>query len=351
MPRALTADSLVRGRSWLPVIGSARAALTIAGFALLAIVTIAYARGGLAIVRQVTERAAHEGQAVVQPLGDIAMRDVPKASAIQQGRWFDDPHYPDEVHWYPFITPLAAALYANAFQEPLQSAYLIVAVLFSAAALAAAGALMYVYFGAPGLAFFPIVVLLGTFWPDNTTYPISTSHALLFLLLGVAGAIMAGAGAANGRLFALLGALTGLLGLWHGSSLIAAGFISLCLIVWATAARIRAGARPRAALAPALLYGLSFAVCISPLIAPQLIRYGTLKQSDAARLFLIEDYQGGNLPEALFSLRLFPRGADAVWLAIFALSLFVGGDRAARIKRVPLAIGYLFCILLGHLGF
>lgn len=357
MQSDLTGHSGVRERGRLYVVGSAHAALTIAGFALLAILTIAYARDGLRLVRQVTERAEQAGQAVVQPIGDIALRDVPKANAILQGRWFDDPHYPGEVHWYPFATPLAAALYANLLHAPLQPAYLIVAVLFGAAALAAAGALMYIYFGLPGLAFFPIAVLLGLFWPDNATYPISTSHAALFLLLGVAGMITAmarpepGASAASGWLFALLGALTGLLGLWHGASLVTAGVISLCLLVWVTAARRRARAGPRAALAPALLYGLAFAACISPLLAPQIIRYGTLRQSDAARLFLIEDYQGGNLPEALFSLRLFPRGADAVWLAIFALSLFVGGDRAARMKRVPLAIGYLFCILLGHLGF
>lgn len=357
MPSDLTVHSRAPARSWLHIAGSAQAALTIAGFALLALLAIVYAREGLAIVQQMIERAAQAGQAIVQPIGDIALRDVPKANAILQGRWFDDPHYPGEVHWYPFMTPLAAALYASTFHAPLQHAYLVVAVLFSAAALAAAGCLMYAYFGTSGLIAFPLAVLLGLFWPDNATYPISTSHAPLFLQLGVAGAIMgrgaskSGDYATSGWLFALLGALTGLLGLWHGASLIAAGVISLCVLGWAAAARSKARAGLRAALAPILLYGVSFAVCISPLIVPQLIRYGTLQQSDAARLFLIEDYQGGNLPAALFGLRLFPRGADAAWLAIFALSLFVGGDRAARMKRVPLAIGYLFCILLGHFGF
>lgn len=329
----------------------ARAALVAAGFVLLALLTLVYARDGLALVQQMSQRAAAKDQVLVQPIGDIALRDVPKANAIQRGRWFDDPHYPGEVHWYPFATPLAAAVYAGAFGAPLQTAYLHIAVLFGAAALAAAGVLLYSYFGLAGLACLPAAVLLGLYWPDNATYPISTSHAPLFLLLGLAGAILASARAAKLVAFVLLGALTGLLGLWHGASLIAAGFVSFCVLAWVVVARLRAGAGLRAALAPALVYGLGLAVCISPLIVPQIVRYGTLMQSDTARLFLLEDYAGGDQAEALFGLRLFPRGADLVWLAIFALSLFVGGPRAARLRRAPLAIGYLFCILIGHLGF
>lgn len=334
---------------------SIRAVAVIAGFMLLTFVTVLYVRDGYAAIRQTIQSEALKGQVVVEGIGDIALRDVPKANAIRQGHWFDDPHYVGEAHWYPFMTPLMVAIYSGAVGEPLQSAYLIVGMLCSALALFAAGILLYVHFGVNGLMVLPVCILLGIFWPDNGTAPTNTATAPLICFLLIAGSLFETIRTHSTQkvssLFAALGAMNGLLGLWHGASFFAAGFISFCLIIYYVIKNVRLSAKRITLLVPVLRYGLLLLICISPLIVPQIIHYGTLKQADVARLFLLDIYHGGNAPEALLSFSLVPRGLDGMFLVGFVVFLFIGSAISSRMKLLPYALGYLFCIVFTHLGF
>lgn len=327
------------------------------GFILLITVFALYVNYGIKEIRDTLLAADLEGKVVVVGPGDIAIRDVPKALTFQTGVFFGDPHYAGEVHWYPFLPPLIAATISTLFEKSIHVSYFVMAVIMSGLLLVAIGMLLHAHLGAIGFLMLPLGVLLGQFWPDNSMYPGSTGRLPFTFFLAVAGFLFHSVRnipsfqpSKTNLLFLLLGLLNGVLGLWHGASFFTAVFVSAVIIVYFVTTRLRArGEQLAASFAPVAFYVVGIAATFGLLIVPQLLQYGHLLQSDAARFYLA-GFENGNKPEAFFSLALLPSGVDCLFLSVFLL-IFYRSDISTRLKALPLLIGYFVTKGLAHLGF
>ena len=332
---------------------------------LLALLTAAYIRDGYATIRAAEHAAISQKQSLVLALGDVAFRDLPKAQAMLAGLWYADPHYVGEVHWYPFMQPMLAAGYRAATGEPLQTAYMFASMLISAAALPALALVCVAYAGPVGLLCVPIAVLAGIYWPNNTTFPGGAGE--LFLLVYLAAAVWLYRAAGNmapqqrkpsatsnwqsplQMPLLVLGAATGVLSLCHGASFVTACVISaglLCLVL------VRGWQRPGPTALAVGCFVLGGFLLSAPLIVPQVLHYGTLRQADEARLFLHPDYYGsGDALSSLLTLALLPRDWHTLAAGIFIVFGAFGVLPYRRSVIAPLAIGYLFALGWSHLGF
>ena len=336
----------IKWRQYLP---------TICGFALLMATTAFYAYHGILKVHQDFALTQSQGKVLVAAPGDVSIRDVPKALAIMQGDIWGDAHYVGEVNWYPFVTPLLAAMTAKLSGQSIHFAYATVVTLTNAYLLAAVGLLLYLCLGVPGFLALPVVILLGLFWPGGCLHPCNTARLSLVLFVVVAGALWERSPSRISRrttvLLAVLGGLTGLLGLWHGASFFTAGAVSAVLLSHWVIAGIKAGLDKLRILMPVALYVGIVAGFLSLLVAPQIIHYGRLQQHDAARLWLEYYYQGGNLPQSFFSLALLPGGINSLFLFAFLAGFLPHPTDPEKLRRFPLLIGYIFTKTLGHFGF
>jgi hypothetical protein len=258
------------------------------------------------------------------------------------------------VHWYPFATPAVAAATSAALHHPINEAYLEAAAVLAGLALFGLAAFMYASGGTAGLAAFPVLLLLGAGWPGLGAYPFHTALLPFTLFMAAAGAAFRATGrdaqAGGGRWsHGVAGFLNGALGLWHGASFVAASAASGALIVAGLVRGWRDRAARREALVRAGVLVAAVAVPFALLVVPQLLRYGTFQQSDAARLYLEPWYLDGNAPEALFRLALAPRGLDLAWLAAFVAALVAARDR--RAAAVPLLVAWIVTKTLAHAGF
>ena len=299
--------------------------------------------------------ARAQGLELVVTTGDVAIRDIPKALEIGRGGLFADPHYAGEPHWYPFLTPLLAAGVSALAGLPINQAYFATGALLGALLLVALALLLRSWAGNAGLAVLALAVLAGLVVPDDGVYPFATARLPFTVFMLAAGAAFSRDGARGRplgslRMFLAGGVLTGLLGVWHGASFVVASALSAVLLGKLAAGAIRSPDGRRERLVRAAAYALAAASIAALLFLPQLLRYGTLRQSDAARFWLLDSlYGAGDRPTDLFRLALLPRGTDALWLLAFAVGLVLAGSR--RRPAVPLAIGYAFAKALAHLGF
>jgi hypothetical protein len=305
-------------------------------------------------VREACADARARGLELVVQNGDVTMRDVPKALDFLSGRMFGDAHYPGEVNWYPFATPLLAASASKVLGVRVNEAYFLTGAALSALLLGAAGIFLWSIGGVPGLLTFPLVIAYGLFWPDNGVYPFQTAHAPLLLFLAVAAIAFArvGRGGTSPPRSAMLalGVLNGALGLWNGASFVVASSISCALLALLLLGAVRRRLRWREALASAGLLLVPAAALFSLLVVPQMVRYGAFHQANSARLDLAPGYGDGKDPASLFHLALLPRdAASLVWAAAFALVFALA--RGRRWRAAPLLVGYVAAEALAHLGF
>jgi hypothetical protein len=290
--------------------------------------------------------------------GDVALRDIPKAQELRAGRFFTDPYYQGEAHWYPFGMPAVAAALSWGGGYPLPEAYFRLEVLTTALYLAAAAWLAFVVAGWTGLVVLPAFVWAGWLGPGNGLYPGEGARGLFCgflayaaIFLGRRGGDPPPARSETIRWSFVLGLLAGTLGLWTGASFFAALAVTGALLVHAALTARRDGHHRQNLLA---LGALAAGVCLPMLLlfGPQLAHYGTLRAPGAARTWLAELYNGGSYLNFL-RLDLLPRGVPRfLVLALFLRLIFGHRMGLARWPRaVPAAFAYTFCLLLAHTGY
>lgn len=245
--------------------------------AAVAIVALASFHGGRAVVA--VADAAHvarvRGTELVVDRGDVGVRDVPKAFDLAAGHPFGDPHYAGEVAWYPFATPLLATIAQRVTALPMNEAYLVTGAVLSGVALLALGALTWAWAGAAGLVAVLVALLAGVGWPSTGVYPYQTATLPLTLYLAAATVALDRVGSASARRVPAAMAMAGGL---HGAAL--------------ALRRVP----PGQALARAAAYAIPLLGALGALFLPQVVFYGGLRQSDAARFYLEPTFADGWSP-------------------------------------------------------
>jgi hypothetical protein len=310
----------------------------------LVLLVARFAQVGLSTLRaQVATLAAQDRVLTIQG-GDVSLRDAPKAHELRRGRFFTDPYYAGEHHWYPFLTPLVAATVSRLGTASIPVAFFRAEVFFIALYLISLGALAFALARWPGLLFLPAVFWLGLD-AGNGLYPTEAARGGFCLFLIGAGWLWERR-TLTPRMAAGLGAAVGVLGLWNGASFFAAGALAAILAVRSILANRQAGRRALR-FVPFLVLGAGLPLAL--LFAPQLLRHGRLAVPDAARTWLAPTFTGGT-PGKVLTLALAPRGLHLM-LVLAALLPLVRRLALARPRALPLLIAYFGCLLFAHLGF
>lgn len=275
-----------------------------------------------------------------------------------------DPHFEGEPHWYPPLNPWMAAGISTVTGARAAGAFFRLEILAVGAFLLAVFAMQYITTGLPGLAFVvPAGVLLGWIVPGNGLYPNDTARAALIVVLLVIGlsGVRNSTPAENPRKLGRclgLGVLVGVIGLWNGASF----FVSLTvLLTWAALPILDCLLKVRRPasflwLRPIVAF-LGCLVAMSPLLLPQLFRYGKIETATSARIWLDPMFGGGLDARVALDLPLFAQGWELVLLLAGALAVLMSltfprlpwkfDGQAA----LPLFWAYLVCMFFAHLGY
>lgn len=300
-----------------------------------------------ALDRQIAALAA-QGRVITVRGGDVSLRDAPKAHEFRQGRFFSDPYYAGEHHWYPFVTPLVAAAVSKLGGGSIPESFFRAEIGFVALYLTALGVLLFVLLRWQGLLLLPPVIWLGALPPPHGLYPVESSRAAFCLFLALAGWVFAGP--LSPRRALALGASVGLLGLWSGAPFfLSAGVVGVIALVAADRS-IRQHPRQLLRWFPPLALGAL--VPLALLFGPQLLRHGGVAMPQAARTWLADVYTGGTLARAL-TFPLAPRGIHLILVLVALLRLLVGRrlELPSWRRAAPLMIAFFAALLLAHLGF
>jgi hypothetical protein len=301
-----------------------------------------------ALNRQIAVLAGQDRVITVRG-GDVSLRDAPKAHEFRSGRFFSDPYYAGEHHWYPFLTPLVAGAVSGFSGGAIPESFFRAEIGFVALYLVALAVLAFALLRWQGLLLLPAVMWLGALPAAHGLYPSEAARGGLCLFLAYV-VFLEGATISPRRALAL-GAFAGLLGLWSGAPFFVAGAITAVIAVVEVIRAIRQR-RARALARWLPLLALGALVPLALLFGPQLVRHGRLDMPDAARSWISETYAGGTLRQAL-TLSLAPRGLHLV-LVLLALARLVAGrflGLPSWRRTVPLVLAYLGCLLMAHLGF
>jgi hypothetical protein len=327
-------------------------AATFARAATLVLAAVVIARtvsSGLSSVNHEIATLAAQDRALAIRGGDVSLRDAPKAQELRAGRFFSDPYYAGEHHWYPFLTPLVAATVSQLGGGSIPEAFFRAELGFVALYLLSLGVLAFLLARWQGLLFVPVAVWLGALAPGNGLYPTEAARGAFLLFLGYAGLVLEDP-RLPARRAALLGLSVGLLGLWNGASFFVAAAITgtiAAVLVWPSLRQRRA----RGLAFLPVLVGAA-ALPLAMLFAPEVLRHGRLAVPEAARTWMADIYLGGTLTKAL-TLRLAPRGFQLALL--LAVLVRLGAARRLglppRPRATPLVLAYLLCLALAHLGF
>jgi hypothetical protein len=330
-------------RTWLERAAAFGRAGTLVLFA--AVLARGCVRESAALDRQIAALAAQDRVITIRG-GDVSLRDAPKAHELRHGRFFSDPYYGGEHHWYPFITPLAAAAVSKLGGGSVPESFFRAEMAFVALYLAALGALVFVLLGWPGLLLLPPVIWLGALPAAHGLYPTESSRAAFVLFL--AGAGLALDGPLSPRRALALGAGVGVLGLWSGAPFFLAAGVAGAVAV-AQAVR---QPRPRELWRWLVPMALGALIPLALLFAPQFFRHGGFAMPSAARSWMADIYDRGTLARAL-TFPLAPRGIHLALVLLPVGRLLLGRRLGLPCWRraIPLVLAYYAALLLAHLGF
>jgi hypothetical protein len=308
---------------------------------------VQHAWRGLRDVDHEVARLAEGGRVLTVAGGDVSLRDIPKAHEFLAGRFFSDPYYRGEPHWYPFLTPLLAATWARVSGAPVPEAYFRLEVMLATFYLAAVGIALVLWFRHKGLLLALLALATGLLTPGHGLYPGEAARGALILLL-------VGAGALHAREhrrwwhWALLGLGVGTLGLWHGASFFTTvavvGVVALVALV-----RAPAGSRLTTWINPAVFL-VAVAVPMTLLLGPQLTKYGRLTAPRLAATYLDALYQNGSWTDAV-RLALLPRNLGLLLVVAFFVRFALGRRLTPRPAIAPLGWAFGLALIVGHLGF
>ena len=309
-------------------------------------------------------RLAQQGQVLFVRGGDVWMRDLPKTHQFLAGRFFSDPHFEGEPHWYPFFMPLAAAAVARIGGYEPASAYFRLEVMTTALFLLAIGLHIRVVAGRLWVALLPVAGLLGWILPGNGLYPIYGARGPLLILLAASGWVIDQAATtrmSRQRAFWLAGAVglaNGVLGLWNGAAFFLCLPVTVLVAVWLGGRMDMEGRRPFERVFPLAAAVAACTLAMALLLLPQLIHYGTIQQAQSARLYVETAIYGpGNHWQEAFAGRLWPTGLARVLLwAFFALLALSAWSPRVRglikpTRALPLAFAYLLAMAVAHVGY
>lgn len=333
------------GAKWIPSVARVGRIGTLLLLAAIVVRTSAVAL--VSLNREIAALAAQD-RVLIAGGGDVSLRDAPKAHELRRGRFFSDPYYAGERHWYPFLTSLAAAAVSGATGGAVPEAFFRAEIGFVALALVGAGALVFFACGWPGLVWLPLVVWLGALAPGNGLYPVESVRGAFCLFLALAGYVWQQGAPLSPRRAAGLGLAVGLLGLWNGAAFAVAGVVAGVVVM----GRVGEPWRRPAQLWRLLPFVAGVAVPLALLFAPQALRHGHFTVPGAARVWAAEIYQGGTLARAL-TFPLAPRGIHLA-LLVALLARLAAGRRlglAPWPRVVPLLVAYGVSLLLAHLGY
>lgn len=317
-----------------------------------------YTGASLLSIQRARENAAAQNRELAFGPGDLTLRDLPKTqqllAAQTPAELFDDGQYAGEKNWYPFMTPLVTAMFAKITHQSAAVSLLVVTIGLNAATILAVGALLAYLFGWKGLLALGAGAALNFIGFNNGSYPIGTVKMPFALFIFVLGALFTGPGHIPKNrwmgLFALLGFLHGLIGLWQGSSFIVASVLGAVLIIrWLWLARSERGP----ALATIAVYGLITCALFGLLIVPQLLHYGRYTSGSEARLYLATQYGKGDNFGAFASLAFFslPAGLNSLPAIAFLSLLIRNANAKTKSMAWVLLLAYLFASFMASLGY
>lgn len=307
-------------------------------------------------VDMLVERLSSQGQVLTISGGDVSLRDAPTAQDLMHGRFFADPYYAHESNWYPFMTPLIAAVVTLATGSSLPEAYFRAEPIFLSVFLVAVGLMLFRISRWSGLLVTAAALLLHLIPTPGSIYPAYSARGFLCATLVWTGYLSAGVSRKPQSVwrFAAAGGAVGSLGIWHGASFFIALGIAVVFLAGPVATMIvrkRLTARRGLASLTALVFGVCAPMAL--LIVPQLLKYGTVKIPQAARAWIETGiYGAGGLSKAL----LLSRGPSALQGTLICIAIFrlVLAPRLG-LKRdrlgVLLIVAYAASLFAGHLGF
>lgn len=330
------------------------------------IVALAVRHGctGMAQLEARERQSAQAGQMMFTGPGDVWLRDLPKLHQTLDGRWFVDPHFRGEPHWYPPLNAWAGAVVARVTRVEPPAALFRWEVIATSLFVLALGVAAFVTLGPAGTMVLPLGVYLGWVTHGSGLYPIDSARGAWLLTLTLLGGALAWCARApdeRGQRALLLwsggaGLATGALGLWNGAAFFTTlPLATLTVLVTALGARRSLGTA-RAALGPVAFVG-GLALLMSLLVVPQLLRYGTVRQAESARLWLSPEYAGGTDAARILQLPFVPRGLALGLIVTFfiasGIAFAIPGARARThaLRAAPFGAAYLVCMLGAHAGF
>lgn len=303
-------------------------------------------------VSRVADGLATQGLTIAIAGGDVSLRDAPIAHELAHAHFFSDPYYEGETSWYPFVTPLAAAVASRLLAVTIPEAYFRVEPLFIGVFVVAAAALAFRVSRWCGVAALACALLLQRLPIASGIYPADAARGPFLALLLLIGHAARAAPAWRPHLAA--GVLLGTLGVWHGASFfVGIGLVTLFAVVpiiWRTIRR-RSAPRAEAAALTSILFGAAVPMAI--LLLPQLLHYGTIQISPAARRWVEPGIYGdGGLDRAWAS------GHWPSLLTTMMIAVLVVREVVAKYRRRPgslevrmLTLALTASLLAGHMGF
>lgn len=283
---------------------------------------ILYLNNGASKLEILIDSYSQAGRIVDAMDGDMPQLNMPKAAKFIDNQWIVDPHYKDEVMWYPYMTPLLVSFVTKTLGIPIYEALFYVPVVHSALTLTILLAFFYWIMGISGyvsvliyLVFIMVEKRLA--YPFMGIYPHATSLAVFYLNLFFLGWFLSTIGKISRkkqRRLALFfcGMCHGLLSVWHGSSFVIISFTSAIILIWSLKK-----VRNTSDLLDYAWYAVAFVPLFLSLVGIQIFHYGEFLNHPGGK-WINPDYSSGNTWDIL-KLKYVPK--DAVTLSLLAFSL------------------------------
>lgn len=126
------------------------------GLGLITVISLFYMRQSLVQLEYLSQRRLANGNYTTVGYGDVMARDLPKANSFLAGGFFDDPHYVNEVNWYPFMTPYLVSNISRIISIQPYYSYLLTGIISSGLYIIALTLFVRFHFGIISYIFYPI---------------------------------------------------------------------------------------------------------------------------------------------------------------------------------------------------
>jgi hypothetical protein len=331
---------------------------------------ILYLNNGASKLDLLIDAYSQVGRIVDAIDGDVPSLNMPKAAKFIDNQWITDPHYKDEVMWYPYMGPLLVSFVTKTLEIPIFEAMFYVPVVHSALTLTILLAFFYWIMGISGYVSVLIYLVFimaekRLAYPFMGIYPHATSLTVFYLNLFFLGWFLSTIGKLSrkkqGRLALFFcGLCHGLLSVWHGASFIIIAYITAMILIWSLK---KLNQIPD--LLDYLWYAIGFAPLFLSLIGLQIFHYGEFNSPGGQ--WVSPDYVSGNTWDTL-QFKYFPKNPVTISVLAFCLGvIFLYKSKSYFSKKIirnisaehpvllptlsVLILAYFLSQLLSNLGF